>query len=77
LSGAKAGGGVEADRPFPGFAMPNLGYLLLDSPRAFTRPHEWFQQAAHALGVDYQESAETLERAFIKIVPPKRVPQEK
>lgn len=57
--------------------MLNLGYLLLDAPRAFPRPHERFQQAARALGFDDQESAETFERAFIKIVPPKRAPQEK
>jgi hypothetical protein len=36
--------------------------------------YERFQQAARKLGVDDEESAVTFERAFKKIVPPKRRP---
>jgi hypothetical protein len=36
--------------------------------------YERFQQTARELGVDNEESAETFERAFKKIVPPKRRP---
>jgi hypothetical protein len=34
--------------------------------------YERFQQTARELGVDDEKSAEAFERAFMKIVPPKR-----
>jgi hypothetical protein len=34
--------------------------------------YERFQQTVRELGVDDEQSAETFERAFSKIVPPKR-----
>jgi hypothetical protein len=38
--------------------------------------YERFQQTARDLGVDDAASAEAFERAFEKIVPPRRVPKE-
>jgi hypothetical protein len=34
--------------------------------------YERFQQTARQLGIDDEESSQTFERAFSKIVPPKR-----
>ena len=42
-------------------------------PKSKKDQYERFQQAARDLGVDDEESAQTFERAFSKIVPAKRV----
>ncbi len=41
-------------------------------PRSKKDQYERFQQTARDLGVDDEESAQTFERAFAKIVPAKR-----
>jgi len=52
-----------------------------EKPKAAAKPnkkdqYERFQQTARDLDVDDDESAEKFERAFEKIVPPKRPPKE-
>lgn len=51
-----------------------------DTPKKTAKPnkrdqYERFQQTAHGLGIDNEESAEAFKRAFTKIVPPKGRPR--
>ena len=51
--------------------MANTGEKKKQKKPSKKDQYERFQQTARELGVDDEESAQTFERAFKKIVPPK------